>query len=57
MEKQNGRSGNDRRVHQVETSPEKRNSPERRNIVKDYEHNIKIMKKSQYFMDLQMMIT
>lgn len=49
MEKDTRRSGNDRRTRQEKTSLEKRHGPEQREVVKDYDHNIKIMKKIPIF--------
>ena len=49
MEKEIRRSGNNRRVRQVKTSSERRNSHEHREVVKDHYHNIKIMKKIPIF--------
>lgn len=49
MNKETRRSGNDRRARQEETSLERRNNPEKREVVKDYDHNIEIMKKIPIF--------
>ena len=46
------RSGDIRRVSQEKTSRERRNSPERRKVVKDYDPNIEIMKKIPIFKGL-----